>query len=132
MHFSIFLKQIRGRCDCHTHEVLSIDHCTDCDDLFKLVCSGKSLPQDRMQRVYVMSIREDRVLRKIRNMIKLPTDIMLADGLTKIKVCPVLMYYLTTGWWHINHVTPLKSAIVVKGSPALATATEKELSNLQD
>lgn len=25
-----FLQQIRGGCDTHAHEVLSIDHCTDC------------------------------------------------------------------------------------------------------
>ena len=88
--------------------VIPTDHCTDCDDLFKLVCSGKSLPQDRMQRVYVMSIREDRVLRKIRNMVKLPTDLMLADGLTKIKVCPVLqdylLNYLTSGLYQIIRI----------------------------
>ena len=101
--------------------------------LYRLVTSGKSLPQDRMQRVYVMSIREDRVLRKIRNFIKMPTEIMLADGLTKSKFCAVLQYYMQTGWWLIPHVTPLKSAIVVKGSPSLkSNANERELANLQD
>ena len=106
---------------------------SDCDDLLKLVCSGKALPQDGMQRVYVMSIREDRVHRKIRFMIKLPTEIMLADGLTKIKFCGVLQYYMQTGWWLVPHVTPLKSAIVVKGAPSFTSnASERELANLQD
>ena len=112
--------------------VIPTDHCTDCDDLFKLVCSGESSPQDRMQRVYVMSIREDRVLRKIRNMVKLPTDIMLADGLAKIKACLVLQYYLEMGWWHIPHSIPLKSPIVTKGSLSLHEADEKELTDSKD
>jgi len=107
------------------------DHCTDCDDLFKLVCSGKALPQDRMQRVYVMSIREDRVHRRIRFMIKLPTEIMVADGLTKQMDCKVLRYFMEHGWWLIPQ--KLKSDIVIKGSPALeSTADERKLANLQD
>ena len=79
-----------------------------------------------------MSIREDRVLRRIKNFIKLPTDIMLADGLTKVKVCPVLQQYMESGWWHIPLVTPLKSNIVVQTSPEETIAEESQLTNLKD
>ena len=107
------------------------DHCTDCNDLFELVCSGKSLPQDRMQRVYVMSTREDRVLRKIRNMIKLPTEIMLGDGLTKVKFCAVLHDYIRIGCWVIPQ--NLSSNIIIKSSPLLTEIDdEKQLMNLAD
>ena len=111
--------------------IMPTDHCTDCNDLFELVCSGKSLPQDRMQRVYVMSIREDRVLRKIRNMIKIPTEIMLGDGMTKVKICRVLQDYIQNGMWVIP--SELTSAIIIKSSPSLTEIDdEKQLTNLAD
>ena len=111
--------------------IIPTDHCTDCNDLFELVCSGKALPQDRMQRVYVMSIREDRVLRRIRNFVKLPTEIMLADGLTKVKKCEVLMDYLTFGWWIIPQ--KLSSNIIVREGPSLTdVGDEKQLVQLPD
>ena len=94
--------------------IMPTDHCTDCNDLFELVCSGKSLPQDRMQRVYIMSNREDRVLRKIRNMIKIPTEIMLGDGMTKVKICKVLQAYIRIGCWVIPR--NLSSNIIIKSS----------------
>ena len=56
----------------------------------------------------------------------------LEAGLTKIKACPVLQYSTATGWWHIPHVTPLKSPIVVKGSPKLESADERQLTELDD
>ena len=37
-----------------------IDHCTDCRDLFQLVVGEKGVPQDRYQRLYVLSLREDK------------------------------------------------------------------------
>ena len=46
--------------------VIPIDHCTDCNDLFQLVVGDKGVPQDRYQRVYIMSLREDRVTGHIR------------------------------------------------------------------
>ena len=111
--------------------IMPTDHCTDCNDLFELVCSGKSLPQDRMQRVYVMSIREDRVLRKIRNMIKVPTEIMLGDGLTKVKKCEVLHDFIRIGCWVIPR--KLSSNIIIKSSPLLTEIDdEKQLANLAD
>ena len=111
--------------------IMPTDHCTDCNDLFELVCNGKSPPQDKQQRVYVMSIREDRVLRKIRNMIKLPTEIMLADGMTKVKICKVLHDYIRCGHWVIPR--DLTSNIIIKSSPSLTEIDDgKQLEKLAD
>ena len=68
--------------------------------------------------------------KKIRNMIKLPTEVMLADGLTKIKYCPVLLDYLASGWWNIPY--SLSSHIVVKGPPSIDVVDERALIELDE
>ena len=79
-----------------------------------------------------MSIREDRVSRRIRNFIKLPTEIMMADGMTKVKLCYVLMDFLTNGYWVI--LRRVTSPIFIKSSPSLTMddADEYKLTNLSD
>ena len=37
--------------------VLPIDHYTDCNDLFQLVVGKRGTPQDRFQRLYILSLR---------------------------------------------------------------------------
>ena len=63
-------------------------------------------------------------------MVKLQTEIMLADGLTKVKYCEVLINYLITGWWDVPY--RLTSPIFVKGSPSLTEADEKTLTDLEE
>lgn len=38
-----------------------VDSATDCRDLFELSTGGKGIPQDRLQRLYVLAIKEARV-----------------------------------------------------------------------
>ena len=64
--------------------ILPVDHVTDCRDLFQLVVGEKGIPQDRYQRVYVMSLREDRVRGAIRHFMWIPTIAMVVDGLTTV------------------------------------------------
>ena len=45
---------------------LPIDQYTDCRDLFMLMVGLKGVPQDRYQRLYVLSLREDRIKGAIR------------------------------------------------------------------
>ena len=63
--------------------MVPIDHMTDCYDLFQLVVGQKGVPQDRYQRVYIMSLREDRISGHIRRFWWIPTSAMIADALTK-------------------------------------------------
>ena len=75
------------------------DQYTDCNDLFELATNLKGAPQDRNQRLYITSIRDDRVRHRIRHFIKIPTEYMLADPLTKVMISSGLYEYLTSGFW---------------------------------
>ena len=76
---------------------IPVDAATDCNDLFELVTGAKGVPQDKGQRLYILSLREDRLLNKIRRLYLIPTECMTADALTKRMISAVLMYFLTTG-----------------------------------
>ena len=77
--------------------LLPVDHITDCMDLFELCCGGKGLTADKSQRVIILSLREDRLTGRIRTFIHVPTQAMLADGLTKAGVFFQLLRFATTG-----------------------------------
>ena len=81
---------------------LAIDHFTDCEDLWQLASGEKGLPQDKSQRLYVMSIREDRLAGWIRRWFLIPTQAMLMDGLTKHMHAPLLYDFLYTGYWRCD------------------------------
>ena len=77
--------------------LLPIDHAMDCVDVFELATGAKGLAADKTQRLVVMSIREDRLSRRLRTLMHLPTAVMLADGLMKCGVFRQLLHYATTG-----------------------------------
>jgi len=60
-----------------------IDTMTDCFDLFELVTGSKGIPQDKSQRLIVMSLQERRMMLRTRCYIWVNTNAMLANGLTK-------------------------------------------------
>ena len=70
---------------CHERDrfIIPSDHMTDCHDMYDLISGNKPLPQDRTQRMYVMSLREERVSGRLRYLYKVPTESMLADAITK-------------------------------------------------
>ena len=84
---------------------MPIDRYTDCNGLYELVTGMKGVPQDKTQRLYILSIREDRVSGRIRRFIKIPTESMCVDPLTKHMVSPNLMTLLTTGFWILENTT---------------------------
>ena len=76
-----------------------IDTMTDCRDLFELETGVKGVPQDRSQRLIVMSLREKRLINKLRHTIWCDTTDMLANSLTKHSTCDPLFYrYLKSGY----------------------------------
>ena len=56
---------------------------TDCDDLLELVCGLRGVPQDRTQRLIILSLRERKALGMFRNLIWCDTKDMAANSLTK-------------------------------------------------
>ena len=67
---------------------LPVDDYGDCNDVFQLVTMGKTLPQDKTQRIYVLSLRESRLSGRVRWMALAPTQSMIADALTKSMHAP--------------------------------------------
>ena len=62
---------------------LSMDIVTDCKDLWELETGQKGVPQDRTQRLIIMSLRERRAQGRIRNVLWTDTRDMIANSLTK-------------------------------------------------
>ena len=62
----------------------SIDLMTDCNDYFELVTGLKGVPQDRSQRLIIMSMRERRALCKFRSISWINTKAMPANSVTKL------------------------------------------------
>ena len=60
-----------------------IDSLTDCKDLWELLNGLKGVPQDKSQRLIILSLREKRVVRKVRRTIWMHTSDMVANPLTK-------------------------------------------------
>ena len=56
-----------------------------------------ALPQDRSQRVYILAHREARLAGRLRWMVLIPTQCMLADALTKPMLAVQLLKLMTSG-----------------------------------
>ena len=78
-------------------EGLPVDSYTDCRDFYELASGDKNTPQDKNQRLYVLSFREARMTGKVRWMVLTPTESMTADALTKAMIAVPMMKLLTTG-----------------------------------
>ena len=82
---------------------LPVDDYGDCNDVFQLVTMGKTLPQDKTQRIYVLSLRESRLSGRVRWMSLVPTQSMVADVLTKTMHAPQMLTLLTSGVLEIKN-----------------------------
>ena len=58
---------------------LPVDAMTDCKDLYSLTTGRTALPQDKSQRVYILAHREARLCGRLRWIILVPTQSMVAD-----------------------------------------------------
>ena len=113
---------------------LPIDHYTDCREHFQFVVGEKGVPQDRYQRLYVLSLREDRINGAIRRFIWIPTCSMLVDPLTKPMISKVLFDMLTQGFWQMTCKGPQGQKQLPLLAPALAPNfkyTEADLQHIQ-
>ena len=66
----------------HGNRHIHVDMNTDAMDLFELICHTKSLPNDKHHLVGILALREERLTRRIRNIIHLPSGMTLLDQLT--------------------------------------------------
>ena len=76
---------------------LPVDAMTDCKDLYSLTTGRTALPQDKSQRVYILAHREARLCGRLRWIILVPTQSMVADALTKPMLSRQLLHLLSTG-----------------------------------
>ena len=89
-------------------------HCvTDCNDLLELATGERGIPADKSQRLSVLSIREERLSGRCRLFSHVPTDVMLADALTKLGTFPVFLKFQSTGIWDTTLPTSTKKLLKI-------------------
>jgi hypothetical protein len=110
--------------------VFPIDQLTDCQDLFENAAGEKTLPQDKTHRLYILSLREERLTHGMRYWIKIPTEWMLCDAMTKSMISQPLLNLLRTGNYQIKNV--LKKVIRIKSVPLITVYDETDLINLKE
>ena len=76
---------------------LPVDYYGDCKDVFELLTGQRTLPQDKSQRLYILSLKEARLTGKMRLLTLVPTECMTSDSLTKPMVHESMLLLLTTG-----------------------------------
>ena len=109
----------------NSHPDLPDDCYGDCRDLYELCTGSRTLPQDKTQRLYVLSIKESRLTGRARMISLVPTECMTADSLTKRMISHFMMHFLTTGvvefWKEEKH--PVVSRVI----PTVSDITEDDL-----
>ena len=84
--------------------LVPVDVLIDCIDLWELSTGLRGIPQDKSQRLGILSIREERRTLRLRRFMHLRTHWMLADLLTKHfgYVSKSLHELLSSGIWTIE------------------------------
>ena len=84
---------------------ICIDAWVDCMDLWELCCGLRGTPQDKSQRLGVLSLREERRTLRLRRLFHIRTRHMLADRLTKSIGADSnsLLELITSGIWSVHH-----------------------------
>ena len=96
---------------------MPLDMYGDARDLYELIAGLKTMPQDKTQRLYVLSIKEARLDGRVRMVTLVPTNYMLADSLTKSMVHEMMLMLLTTGLIRLRGVE--KHPIVTRVLPTI-------------
>ena len=88
---------------------LPIDHLTDCMDLVDLWTGQRGAPQDRSQRLIILSLREKRMIHKLRHLLHVDTKDMAANRLTKFDGKDyALLTLLDYGLLHFQHQATIR------------------------
>jgi hypothetical protein len=94
----------------------------DCFDLLELLTGAKGIPQDRTQRLIILSLRERRFTGKAASTIHIRTDVMPANSLTKLCSSAQVDKLLSTGRLDFN-----EQNITVRPATAQQDYTEADL-----
>ena len=80
------------------------DHYIDCMDLWELSCGMRGIPQDKSQRLGILSMREERRSERLRRLLHVRTRWMVCDMLTKREGADSksLLELLSRGVWTID------------------------------
>ena len=83
---------------------IPVDAWIDCMDLWELCCGLRGTPQDKSQRLGVLSLREERRTLRLRRLYHVRTTWMLADMLTKATGVDSrsLLQLITCGVWSVE------------------------------
>ena len=111
-------------------QMFPVDTATDCRDFFELSTGSKSVPQDKLQRLYILAFKEARVTGRLRYFMLVPTLSMLADALTKPMTSPQMMAFLSTGFIEIQNEE--KHSILLRRLPLLYDLKEEDLDKPDD
>ena len=109
--------------------IIPVDHAADCYDFLELVTGLRGVPADKSQRLTVLSAREERVAGRIRHFFHWPTDIMIADALTKVGVFPQMYKLLTSGILSLH--APSGKPSTCRTLRCTTDYTEEDLINLK-
>jgi hypothetical protein len=94
---------------------LPVDHITDCFDMVELITGHRGVPQDRSQRLLILSLREKRMIGKLRHLMHCDTHDMPANRLTKFDGQDyALLNLLDHGRLLFKHAMQLRKAPAVK------------------
>lgn len=107
------------------NKLIPVDYYGDCRDVFELVTGERTLPQDKGQRLYVLSIKEARLMGKIRMLTLIPTQCMTADSLTKSMIHASMLLLLTTGFIRFFNVD--KHHVTTRIMPSVKDYDEHDL-----
>jgi hypothetical protein len=110
--------------------IVPIDHWTDCGDFFELASGIKIIKDDKSEKLYVTSFREDRLRGAIRRLFQVPTQSMVGDCLTKSMQSEQILELLYKGTFRVKNTE--KHFIKVRIVPEDAIRqdyTEKDLAS---
>ena len=107
---------------------LPIDSLTDCRDLFELTTGVKGVPQDKTQRLLILSLREKVMCWKLRHFGWINTGDMCANNVTKPDAKDQsLNQLMDTGKWKTS-----QNGLIRRANPRRSDFTETELENTLD
>ena len=104
---------------------LPVDAYVDCMDLWELCCGLRGTPQDKSQRLGILSLREERRTLRLRRLYHVRTKWMVSDMLTKYLGADSksLLELTTTGCWTIGGTLRVRQGFGLDSTKPDATTT---------
>ena len=108
------------------HYDVPIDSLTDCRDLYELATGVKGVPQDKTQRLLILSVREKIMCWKLRHFGWISTADMCANNLTKPDAKDQsLNLLMDTGRWRT-----LQGGLIRRANKRRTTFTETDIEDM--